>query len=130
MNQSQPAQAQRGTIVTIAVWIAAAAFAPLFTRLILLGTEVRDAAWVDLRGVGSDLIVAMLVAPLLAWLSRRFLLAEGATLLWALMWHGNFEHIAALDANAALHYVRYLTDSTFLLGSALAPLRGYRSPRV
>jgi phosphoglycerol transferase MdoB-like AlkP superfamily enzyme len=76
----------------------------------------------DLRGLGSDLLVALLVYACAYWLCRRSR-AGGALLVmaWCLLNIGNYEHIATLGASADIRNVAYLFDPTFFLGSVLSP---------
>jgi phosphoglycerol transferase MdoB-like AlkP superfamily enzyme len=76
----------------------------------------------DLRGLVSDLLVALLVYACAYWLCRRSR-AGGALLVmaWCLLNIGNYEHIATLGASADIRNVAYLFDPTFFLGSVLSP---------
>jgi phosphoglycerol transferase MdoB-like AlkP superfamily enzyme len=75
----------------------------------------------DLRGLVSDLFLALLVYACAVWLCRRSL--WGATLLvmaWCLLNIGNYEHVWTLGASVDIRNITYLFDPTFLLGSALS----------
>lgn len=78
-------------------------------------------SYADLRGLVSDLLVAMVVYAISVWLARRTY--PGAVLLilfWYLLNFANYEHISTLGASADISQVGYLLDPTFLRGSALA----------
>jgi hypothetical protein len=104
--------------------VAAALSGPLLIRAVLLSE--KRAPWVgsDLVGMISDLAVALLVAAILLIASRlRAAWVYVLLLPWCLLQYGNYEHVTELGAGLQLTFASYLTDKTFLLGSALSPTR-------
>ena len=99
----------------------AALAAPIGLRAILLVEHAMAPGAADLRGLLSDVSVALGVAAAVGLLARlRRWAGMGVLLLWALLCYGNYEYVLANGANMALRYAGYLADETFLLGSALA----------
>ncbi|MBW2494936.1 MAG: sulfatase-like hydrolase/transferase, partial [Deltaproteobacteria bacterium] len=102
----------------------AALLVPVGLRALLLLEQGLAPAVGDLRGLLSDLTAALGVAVAVGLLARwRSWLGAGLLLLWALLCYGNYEHVRENGANVALRYAGYLTDATFLRGSALAVSR-------
>ncbi|MBW2541682.1 MAG: sulfatase-like hydrolase/transferase, partial [Deltaproteobacteria bacterium] len=102
----------------------AALLVPVGLRALLLLEQGLTPAVGDLRGLLSDLTAALGVAVAVGLLARwRSWLGAGLLLLWALLCYGNYEHVRENGANVALRYAGYLTDATFLRGSALAVSR-------
>ena len=105
--------------------LAAVLAAPLALRAGLLVRDGITPGLIDLRGLTGDLAVGLAAAAGLGLLMRWSRIAVGSVLgVWTLLCYANYEHVVALDANAALAYAAYLADPTFLGGSAAvsAPL--------
>jgi hypothetical protein len=99
----------------------AALLVPVGLRALLLIEQGLAPDLGDLRGLLSDVTAALGVAVAAGLLARlRGWLGVGLLLLWVLLCYGNYEHVRANGANMALRYAGYLTDATFLRGSALA----------
>ncbi|MBW2577087.1 MAG: LTA synthase family protein [Deltaproteobacteria bacterium] len=99
----------------------AALLVPVGLRAILLFGQELAPGTGDLRGLLSDAAAALAVAAVAGMFARlRGWLGVGLLLLWVLLSYGNYEHVRANGANMALRYAGYLTDATFLRGSALA----------
>jgi phosphoglycerol transferase MdoB-like AlkP superfamily enzyme len=93
--------------------------APVLRTLLLVE---KDLPWAyqDLRGLLSDLALGALLAVLALWVAGRT--RVGAWLLaaaWVVVNFINYEHIRVFDAPVKPTYAAYLTDATFLQGSAL-----------
>ena len=102
--------------------LAAMLVVPVAMRAALLSRKAIEAGLPDARGFVSDLGVSAAVALLAVLLARISRVSAWLVLLgWLAANHGNFEHVAFLGSFADLTYAAYLGDSTFLLGSALAP---------
>jgi len=108
-------------VVSAALWVGAV-WLPLAAYRWMAMREVGGGlSRTDLRGILSDLGVGLLVASGLWALSRRLQLLTLCLLaLWVVAGYGNFEHVLANGANAGLVYASYLSDATFLFGSALS----------
>jgi arylsulfatase A-like enzyme len=107
-----------------ALLVFAALAAPISLRAILLVEHAMAPGAGDLRGLLSDVSVALGVAAAVGLLARLSRWAgTGVLLLWVLLCYGNYEHVSANGANMALRDAGYLADETFLLGSALAVTR-------
>jgi hypothetical protein len=99
----------------------AAVLVPIGLRALLLIDQGLAPGSADLRGLFSDVTAALGVAALAGLLARlRGWMGSGLLLLWVVLCYGNYEHVRANGANMALRYAGYLTDATFLRGSALA----------
>ena len=94
---------------------AAVLIAPIAIRLALMSGELGVP---DLRGLFADVVVCLFVTAILL-LARR--LALPLITLWCVLNYGSYEHVVALGTLPSLTQVGYLTDGTFLLGSALVP---------
>ena len=95
---------------------------PMLLRAVAMLEGRLSYSLYDLRGLVSDLLVALLVYACAFWLCRRS--RAGSALLvmaWCVLNIGNYEHIATLGASADIRNVAYLFDSTFFLGSVLSP---------
>jgi hypothetical protein len=103
----------------------AVSVAPLVLRVTQLFSQRLQPGAADARGLVADLGIALLLASLLLLvrtLPLRFVRVSIAAALLALfctLSYGNYEHIHALGTVASLTYVRFLSDKTFLTGSAL-----------
>jgi hypothetical protein len=107
-----------------ALLVLAALAAPIGLRAILLLENAMVPGVGDLRGLLSDVSVALGVAVAVGLLARMHAFVGAALLLiWVLLCYGNYEHVLANGANMALRYAGYLADETFLWGSALAVTR-------
>jgi len=101
--------------------VAAVLTAPVALRAGLLLRDGTAPGLIDLRGLSGDLAVGLAAAAGLGALARWSRIATGIVLVvWTLLCYANYEHVVALDANAALAYAAYLADPTFLGGSATA----------
>ena len=129
-NLSIPVRSRAGAIGTradrarSALLVLAVLAAPIGLRAILLIEYSMAPGAGDLRGLFSDMSVALGVAAAVGLLARlRRWAGAGVLLLWVLLCYGNYEHVSANGANMALRYAGYLADETFLRGSALAVTR-------
>ncbi len=89
-------------------------------RMVLLLEKDLPWTWQDGRGFVSDLAVGTLFAALAVALSSRTRL--GAWVLgavWVVLNFMQYEHVRVFDAEVQVTYAAYLTDATFLQGSAL-----------
>jgi arylsulfatase A-like enzyme len=101
--------------------LAAFLLAPVACRVaLLLEGDVRLGA-ADLRGFLSDLVVSLFLTTAIGFSLRwtRWV-APPVVLLWSICNYGNYEHVKALDALAGVAHAAFLTDTTFVGGSALA----------
>jgi len=111
----------QASLVRLVLLGCAALLAPVGLRAILLIEQGLTPGQGDLRGLLSDLTAALGLAVAAGLLARlRGWLGAGLLLFWVLLCYGNYEHVRANGANMALRYAGYLSDATFLRGSALA----------
>ena len=83
--------------------LAAVLAAPLTLRTALLLDDDLVPALIDLRGIAGDIVVGGLFAVALGGLMRWSRVGVGIALgAWTLACYANYEHVLALDANAAL----------------------------
>jgi hypothetical protein len=93
-------------------------------RASLIAEEAARFTPADLRGFLSDGIAALFLLALLVWTARLSrILAALLAAAWVLLHFVNYETIRALGAPASLFDIGFLTDGTFLLGSATAVSR-------
>lgn len=102
-----------------------AAFIPaVLVRLALIFDHGVSFGAVDLHGFVSDAAVSLFVALVLSLAlglkAFRRAVVIFVLILWSISNYGAYEHVMALGALPALDYAGYLTDATFLGGSALA----------
>jgi hypothetical protein len=99
--------------------------APVTTRTILHVDLALPIGPFDTRGAAADLMVALLVTTAVTMLAGRRLwrrlAATTASGIWSLLHFANLEHILELGAVVNIGQSGYLTDPTFLFGSALSP---------
>lgn len=100
--------------------LAALLLAPFTLRLLLLIDQARAPALQDLRGVASDLAIALLLLPVVLAACRvgRWL-AAAVVVLWTALQYSNYETVFQLGSLASALDLHFLGDSTFLLGSAV-----------
>lgn len=104
----------------IAVAFASALIAPVAFRLAALSDRGSGVALVDLRGFGSDAMVALLVLALAVLASRASRLAALAlVLIWTALQYANYESLRVLGSLISFRDAGTLADPTFLRGSAL-----------
>ncbi len=97
---------------------------PFVSRILLVWDTGSIWAWQDLRGFLSDLGISLLALPVLLlarkasrWIGVLFIL------LWVVSHWVNFETVAELGSLGTVHDLEFLTDGTFLSGSATAITR-------
>ncbi|MBW2273408.1 MAG: LTA synthase family protein [Deltaproteobacteria bacterium] len=101
--------------------LSALVLAPVVFRVVLIADRTPGIALADLRGLVSDLAVA-LVALALVLLAGR--LSRGLAVLlvgfWSVSHYANLEVVRELGSLASLLDVEFLADGTFLAGSVAA----------
>jgi len=99
-------------------------FAPVVLRGVLLADLAPSASVQDLRGVLSDLAIALLLLPAV-FAAGRLTRWIGVAIVagWTLLQYANYETVVELGSLASALDLRFLGDSTFLLGSALEVAR-------
>jgi len=101
--------------------------APIVVRCTLVVEHGLAPVVADGRGFLADLAAALVVAGLLAALSRSSVFGRwvgaAAAAVWTLFNFANYEHIRELGSVIGFSYAGYVFDETFLLGSAADPTR-------
>ena len=107
-------------LISGAAWWVCGVLPPVAFRLaILVHTQATPYA-MDGRGLLSDAASGLLIAAGFMTLSRwNRWLPRGLLALWILICMGDAEHVLANGAHLQAAYLKFLTDPTFLLGSAL-----------
>ncbi len=104
-----------------ALAIAAVLLSPLAFRLTLLLERAPTGPGIsDLRGFLSDTFVSLLCLSILVLVNRFSRTAAGTlTALWVVFQYANFENVRVLDSLVTVQDASYLSDATFIFGSAL-----------
>lgn len=103
-------------------WLAAALIPPIGFRIATLAALGTTPGWIDLRGLSSDVAAGIAIALVAAGLSRLHrVLGAAAIAVWFAIAVGDAEHVLANSAHASVAHWSFLTDPTFLTGSALRP---------
>ena len=103
-----------------ATWWVCGVLPPVAFRLAILAHTQATPHAMDGRGLLSDIASGLLIAAGFMTLSRwNRWLPRGLLALWILICMGDAEHVLANGAHLQAAYLKFLTDPTFLLGSAL-----------
>jgi len=115
-----PGRADR--TLTVAAWLACTLVAPFAFRAVLLIDAGALQPGLDGRGFASDTAAALGVAAAAMALSRlRRRAAFVLVGVWFALCAGNAEHVLVNGANVGAAHAGFLTDATFVFGSALRP---------
>lgn len=115
----------RLTLRRAATWSGLCALPFVIARVVEVPELAKTVALADLTGLLADFGVGALLATVLLVIARlerrwlRFGLGAAWLLVWSALVQGNYEHIKTLGNVMSGFYAEFLTNPTFLWGSAL-----------